>query len=511
MATVHLGRMQGPAGFGKTVAVKRLHPHVAKDPDFAKMFIDEARLTAGLTHPNIVMTLDVLEEEDGLYLVMEYVHGVSLTQLDRKLDKFAKIPIPITCAIISAALDGLHAAHTATDEHGAPLGIVHRDVSPQNILIGFNGITKIADFGVAKAAGRLSSTGDGATKGKISYMAPEQVRSEQVTPRTDVFSAGIVLWECLTRRKLVEGNDGPSRLRALLELQVVPPSTYAPDIPPALDSIVMCALDADPNQRFAGAKEMALALQSSVELARDTEIANYLRVMLPGVVADRDRVLAEFQRMVATEAATPTHPNQFYPTPTPPSSSPMAVARPSPRSHVATEVIPGGIPNRSSAAPASQADTSAGNVSINEYLRTGQRPPAPSSMPKGVLAALIVLPLLGITGAGLVVMTVKNKPRPLVTATPPPPSATAEPVPVPMPVPASAEPEPEPAPSDSEAEPGVAPSASIAPPAVVTVHPRSTATATPVARPAASASKKCRIVAKPDASGRMKFEEVCGP
>src|SRR6202034_3666008 len=181
MASVYLGRMCGPVGFSPIVAIKSLHPQFAKDPEFVRMFLDEARLAGRIRHPNIVPVIDVHAEGDELFLVLEYVHGESparLVRASRRVD--APLPLPLAAAILGDVLQGLHAAHEAKDERGQPLGIVHRDVSPQNVLVGADGVARVLDFGIAKAKGRLYTTQDGRVKGKLSYMAPEQLRSDPV-------------------------------------------------------------------------------------------------------------------------------------------------------------------------------------------------------------------------------------------------------------------------------------------------------------------------------------------
>jgi serine/threonine-protein kinase len=181
MATVYLGRLLGQVGFSRTVAIKCLHPQFAKDPDFMSMFLDEARLAARIQHPNAVQTLDVVATEADLFLVMEYLQGESLSRLIKaSTAKGQAIPLEIVTSIICGMLHGLHAVHEARDEHGAPLGIVHRDVSPQNVLVGVDGVARVLDFGVAKAAGRIQTTREGQLKGKLSYMAPEPSRAKPI-------------------------------------------------------------------------------------------------------------------------------------------------------------------------------------------------------------------------------------------------------------------------------------------------------------------------------------------
>src|SRR5215472_8545252 len=215
MATVHLGRLRGGGGFARTVAIKRLHPMYAKDPDIVAMLLDEGRLASRIRHPNVVPVLDVIAEGSEVCLVMEYVHGLALSQIVRA----HKGPVPkrIALSIASGVLHGLQAAHETTDEAGAPLGIVHRDVSPHNVLLGSDGCARVADFGIAKASGRLrETTHHGTIKGKLSYMAPEQLHGE-VDARADVYGASVVLWECLQGRRLFEANSEPELMRQVLE------------------------------------------------------------------------------------------------------------------------------------------------------------------------------------------------------------------------------------------------------------------------------------------------------
>src|SRR5690606_10311753 len=191
-----------------TVAIKRLYPQMANDPQFVAMFFDEARLASRVQHPNVVRTLDVFAEAGELCLVMEYVEGESTSRLFRMArDAQRPIPIPIVVAIITGVLHGLHAAHQATDEHGELLRLVHRDVSPHNIIVGTDGVARVIDFGVAKASGRSTVSTSGQLKGKIAYMAPEQVKGRGVTHLTDVYGASVCLWELLTGERLFEGEN----------------------------------------------------------------------------------------------------------------------------------------------------------------------------------------------------------------------------------------------------------------------------------------------------------------
>jgi eukaryotic-like serine/threonine-protein kinase len=293
MATVYLGRMTGAAGFGRTVAIKRLHPHLARDPEFVSMFLDEARLAARVQHPNVVPTLDVVTTDNELFLVLEYVKGESLGGLVRASRAVGRsIPIPVVLSIAVGLLNGLHAAHEAKDEQGQPLNIVHRDVSPQNVLVGADGVARVLDFGVAKASTRLQTTRDGQIKGKIAYMAPEQIAGN-ATRQSDVYAAGVVLWEALALQRLFTGENEAALLKAVIMPNVQPPSAFNPDVSPDLDRIVMKALAADPVERFANAREMAEALDVCMRPASANQVASWLESLAGHALQARSKLVAE--------------------------------------------------------------------------------------------------------------------------------------------------------------------------------------------------------------------------
>ena len=265
MATVHLGRQKGAVGFSRVVAIKRLHPQFAKDPDFTSMFLDEARLAARIRHPNVVPTLDVVAMTGELFLVMEYVHGVSLQRIGRRARELGEqVPVDVACGIAVGALRGLQAAHEATSQKGESLDIVHRDVSPQNIMVGVDGLTRVLDFGVAKASWRVQTTRQGQVKGKVSYMAPEQVMGGKVGPWTDVHALGIVLWEVLTGQRLFPVSEEHGLLaRFTQEVEVAPPSALNPEVPPELDAVVLQALAQSAEQRQPTAQLMADQIEAA--------------------------------------------------------------------------------------------------------------------------------------------------------------------------------------------------------------------------------------------------------
>jgi serine/threonine-protein kinase len=309
MATVHVGRLLGAAGFSRTVAIKRLHDQYARDPEFVAMLLDEARLAAQIRHPNVVQTVDVVAEEDELLVVMDYVEGDSVAHLAKlALGGGGRVPHPYAASIVAQALQGLHAAHEAKDRNGDPLGIVHRDVSPQNVLVGVDGVARVLDFGIAKAASRSTSTEEGQLKGKTAYMAPEQLRHGAVDRRTDVFAAGVVLWELLAGRRLFFA-DGPGEIMArVLEMPIDPPHAFAPDVPIELSLAVLRALERDPEDRFQTAEEMALAIEDAVALPRAKELGAWVARVAKGTIEARAALVQEVERSSHKIAAASTDP-----------------------------------------------------------------------------------------------------------------------------------------------------------------------------------------------------------
>jgi eukaryotic-like serine/threonine-protein kinase len=297
MASVHFGRLLGSRGFARTVAIKRLHPHLASDPVAAQSFVDEAQLAARVRHPNVVSIVDVISEGGETYLVMDYVHGESLSHLvARAAEARSPIPLDVIGAIVCGTLDGLNAAHDAKSDAGTALHIVHRDVSPQNILIGADGVSRVLDFGIAKFAGRTHLTGEGRIRGKLAYMAPEQLEGGAVDRRTDVFAAGIVLWELLTMRSLFGAPNEGQTVTGVLGKPIDPPSAFRSDVSPAVDLVVQRALQRTAAKRFPSARQMALELEASLGLASASRVAKWVEGLSGDVLS------ARAQRVEAIEA-----------------------------------------------------------------------------------------------------------------------------------------------------------------------------------------------------------------
>lgn len=293
MATVRLGKLLGPAGFAPVVAIKCPHPGLCKDTAFVSMFLDEARLAARIRHPNVVPVLDVVVTDGELFLVMEYVHGIALSNLQQARPC---VPPEIACSVICGTLEGLHAAHEAKNELGEPLGIVHRDVSPQNVLVGFDGIARVLDFGIAKARGRAQVTTDGKVKGKLGYIAPEQLRGEFVNRQADIYAAGVILWELLSGRRLFRGQDVGALMNKVLFAEVQPPSHFVRDLPRGLDAVVMRALARERSERYATAREFALAVQRCVPSAPAPKVGEWVEAHAEDVTRQRTELVARIER-----------------------------------------------------------------------------------------------------------------------------------------------------------------------------------------------------------------------
>jgi eukaryotic-like serine/threonine-protein kinase len=286
MATLYLAQRTGAAGFAKQAAIKVVHPHLADDRSFVQMFLDEARLSARIDHPNVVHVYELGEGDDGMYyLVMEYVHGCSLSQLLRALAREGRKLTPeVSTWIAMRVAAGLHAAHELTSPTGERLGVVHRDISPQNILLAHKGYVKLIDFGIAKARGRAHHTSTGLVKGKFRYMAPEQASGRPVDARTDVYALGIVLWELLTMKRLFQADDELLVLDLVRKPDVPSPREHAPELPEPLAAAVMHALAPAPHDRPATAdafrQELARALPGALAIDAP-DVAQLLGALVP--------------------------------------------------------------------------------------------------------------------------------------------------------------------------------------------------------------------------------------
>ncbi len=293
MATVYLARSRGAGGFERDVALKLTHVHLRESPEFQTLLIEEAKLASAIRHHNVVSVLDVGDDPLGLFLVMDYVEGDTLSGLIRRAKATGEpMPLPLAMRALADALAGLHAAHETRDSEGKPLEIVHRDFSPQNILVGTDGIAKLTDFGIAKAASRAGNTSTGILKGKIAYMSPEQARGEPLDRRADVWAAGVLAWEIIAGRPMWprEAEDVPTLIKLVT---TTPPRLrdVDPTISEALDAAVAKALTMQPAERWPTAAAFSKALISCAELADAEQLAEYARVVAgPKIEQRREQI-----------------------------------------------------------------------------------------------------------------------------------------------------------------------------------------------------------------------------
>jgi serine/threonine-protein kinase len=307
MAEVLLARLSGPSGFERVVVLKRILPHLAGLSSFVQMFLDEARIIARIHHPNVVDVYELGTETGELFMVMEYLAGESISSvLKRLVSRNETMPPRLAAFVVAEACAGLHAAHELSDDEKNPLGVVHRDVSPQNVFVTFDGAVKVIDFGIAKAADRIARTEAGDVKGKLEYMSPEQCKNEALDRRTDVFALGIVLYELLARRRLFKRPSPAATVRAVLHDPIVPPSRLAPDCPASLDAVCMRALAREPGARYATALEMRRDLMAAVAaIGGDHLPEEELAALMQTALADR-REQKEAMLVRIREGSNPT-------------------------------------------------------------------------------------------------------------------------------------------------------------------------------------------------------------
>lgn len=317
MAEVHYGRLVSDGGFSRIVAIKRLHPHLCQDESLRTMLVDEARLAARVVHPCVVPVIDVVEL-DELYLVMNYVPGESLARLCQLARaRGERIAPALALGIAMDLLEGLHAAHTTRGEDGALLELVHRDVSPQNVLVGPDGVARLLDFGIAKARGRLQRTELGAIKGKLAYMAPEQLRGEHVDCRADVYAASVVLWEMLAGKRLFETADEAMLSRRLLDAAPASPMSGVA----SLDAVVLRGLAKDRGDRFETARDMTLALERVHGRAAASAVGDWVHDVAGEALVARAAEVERIERRLGGPCAVASV------GPSSPSAAPMITVR----------------------------------------------------------------------------------------------------------------------------------------------------------------------------------------
>lgn len=301
MADVFLSVARGQMGFNKLAVIKRLRQALAEESAFRNMFLDEARLAARLSHPNIVHTYEVGEQNGVYFIAMEYLEGQSLNKvLKESLRRKEIIEPEVSVRVVADALAGLGYAHELRDYDGRPLSIIHRDISPHNIFVTYDGHTKLVDFGIAKAALSSTETEVGVLKGKVAYMSPEQAMGQRIDARSDLFAMGIVLWELLAQQRLMTGESAANTLHKLMNEPIPRLSTVLPQIDPTLEMLVARALEKDPNLRWQSAAEMRAALESWLaDLPHPTRQEDVSRRMLSLFGTVREEIQRQIQKHMA--------------------------------------------------------------------------------------------------------------------------------------------------------------------------------------------------------------------
>ncbi|WP_437982440.1 serine/threonine-protein kinase [Sorangium sp. So ce117] len=406
MAMVWAARLKGTRGFQKIVAVKTMLPTLSEDDQFERMFLSEASLASQIRHPNAVEILDLGEQDGVLFLAMEWIDGIPLNQVMKVAKRQNGMPIPIAVRIVAQACAGLHAAHELKDKSGKLVGLVHRDISPQNILVTYNGLAKVVDFGVAKATALNDSTTQaGQLKGKVSYMAPEQVRGDAIDRRVDVFAMGIVLYTLTTGKHPFRRESEGATLFAISSTDPVEaPHEFQADYPASLEAVLMRALEKERDQRYATANELMRALDKALppnQRATDEDVANFVRELFE----DQQ----EQTRAALTEALERADRNQL-------------------RNSLGSSDVTGASPSSVSAFRTVNLRGAARGVAGNSAL-DDEIPPFARSRSRALPAVVI----LGLLAAGVLAVLLRSgdAPAPLPSGAAPAAPASAAPAPAP--------------------------------------------------------------------------------
>jgi len=396
MASVHLALLSGAAGFQKLVALKLLKPSLAEDVDFMAMFLDEARLAARLNHPNVVQTYEVGRRGNQPFIAMEFIEGQPLSRMQRLPD--GGVSLPLQLSIIADMLSGLHHAHELRDFGGASLGVVHRDVSPQNVLVSFEGQAKVVDFGIAKAQTQANETGIGVVKGKLSYMSPEQAAGEPIDRRSDLFAVGIMLWEAGARKRLWPNISLRERLQRLEAGAIPELAQFDPSVPSALDRICRRALSYSPDRRYQSAAELELEIQALLSepalRATRRDVAAFMSLHFEAQRARTRRMIEEQLGHLSVRPAPPREPSELLSEVLP---DPVPDSLPEPLSDSLLEPLPG-----------PQTPSNSASTLVVESLRLGSlppwgrsEPPPPATRPRaGFTLAVVGAPLALLLGVG---------------------------------------------------------------------------------------------------------------
>jgi eukaryotic-like serine/threonine-protein kinase len=426
MGIVYLAVAHGVGGFHKVVVIKELKPELAEDGTFLQMFLEEARLAARLNHPNIVQTNEVGSTDNRYFMAMEYLEGRTLNRVIRRYAASqAGFPVALHLRVLREVLRGLHYAHNLKNFDGTPLGIVHRDVSPQNIFLTFDGQVKVLDFGIAKAADSALETKAGVLKGKVSYMAPEQLSGVRADARADVFSVGVMLWEAIVGRRLWEGMGDLEILKHLVKSEIPSPRAFRPDVPDALERICMRALAGERDQRYATAAELEVEIAKfAVANGLDATTREIDESMASVFAEDRRRMDAQIEAHLA-RAREDERDESSIPTIAPLAGSMTPSGKEAPFSSTKVLPAPPKLPGFSASNP-SPAMTPSDQASLNP-------PAAPSTWrrrsPAPLIAATVIVCSLAAASVALRRGPVLPPPTPVASVAPPiaPPEAVPTP------------------------------------------------------------------------------------
>jgi serine/threonine protein kinase len=421
MGEIFLARLEGAAGFEKLYVVKRILPHLADDTRFRQMLISEARIASLLSHANICQVYELGETDGQLYIVMEYLEGITMLPLLRKASKeVAPLDLGFIAGMLQQVCDALHYAHELRDRRGESLGIVHRDVTPSNVFLTDAGVAKVLDFGIAKAKGASANTQTGTVKGKYAYMAPEQLRGGAIDRRVDVFALGVVTYEMVALRRLFQRKTDYLTFRAVMEQPIPDVRRYRPDAPDAFVDVLMHALDRDPNNRFETARQFGTALLDSLGSRRpwsQGELSDYVRANFADDIGKRSKQVASaVQRtasglhsgrstmpLIAQEEAPPLDDDDddgFPSVETEVDARPDFVPQPAPRSAGSSmDFAGGGTP------PPFGVETTGSAPSLQPLRGNILHPPSPNTVivhqPRSLIWPILAVAMIGIAAAAL--------------------------------------------------------------------------------------------------------------
>jgi serine/threonine-protein kinase len=306
MAEIFLARQEGLEGFEKTICIKRIRPHLSSQVSFVRMFLNEAKLAAQLNHPNIVQIYDLGRIGESYFIAMEYIHGRDMSRCIPKAEKIGiQFPLVYALKVVTSICEGLYFAHNRTDAYGKPLNIVHRDITPENVMVSFNGTVKILDFGIAKATSQIEQTRAGEIKGKLSYMSPEQCMGKPLDHRSDIFSLGVIAYEWITGYKLFTGENEMAILKAIIDGKIYPPSYFKEDVPEAVERILMKALEKDREKRYQSAWDFQYDVDQFLATQEFTPSNIHLSNFMKQLFSDEAEAEQQLLQRVATAEHVP--------------------------------------------------------------------------------------------------------------------------------------------------------------------------------------------------------------